>query len=256
MNRKNHILLLLCLLFVPGLYATEPCMKEVKSCYARLSELSKTPLGKQVYYVSYTVRAVSVDSSASLPVSTVQMWINKNGLMIKSRDMEVYQDEADVFTLLPRQKLILRSQTLPASMARHEAKRFGMIQDTIFAVSKVLSCKQNGALKTIVIEPSARAKERMNLDKLTFVINSAQGRIEKIRLEYTTAYIQQQANKVKVLEYTFNDLSFDYQGQKPAAQVKKKFVDHQNRLTAAYTQAGFKYMDNRKKKKDKSSDHS
>lgn len=233
---------------------TDPCIEQVRSMYRQLESISQVPkLEGKVFYISYDVKAVMKDSTNDgVARSTIEMWLSKKQMQLKSREMELYQDENDMFALLPQKKMIVRSDATPLSDDKLRRQRFSVIQDTLFALSTVKTCsrlkqEEAGADKLIVLELNEKGRQMLNTKTVSFYVNTAANELKKVKIEYDWQKASPEVyTDLAYVEYSINHYSFDYKKKKLETHVERIFMRSPKELVSTY--AGYKLIDNRIKK--------
>jgi len=201
--------------------------------------------GKQVYYVNYTVRTVSRDSlNDGIGESTIEMWMAGKRMHLKSAEMEIYQDEKEVFTVLPHNKMLVRSDRL-AHADNTRGEQVALFQDTLFALSTVSQCQTIGRHKRIVLDVDAAGQQLYQIKQMRFDIDIEREMIRKVRVCYTNSYRSSipSMNNTAYVEYIVHDLSYDYKGRIKLRAVAGMFLDGNGRPKTAY--ADYELVDSR-----------
>lgn len=248
------ISIMLSCLFVQAQKNTDPCIQQVRNMYKKLESISTPPaLEGKIFYLNYTVRTVTKDSVADGRIeSKVEMWLSKKQLQMKSREMEIYQDENDVFAILPQKKMILRSDAVSIKDQESRQKRMSMLQDTLFTLSKVAACTMlkstvGDADKVVVLEVNEKGKQLLNISRVTFYINSSKNEFKKVKIEYDwKKALPGSMTDLVYTEYVINQYSFNYTKKKLEKNVERLFMRSKNELLPLY--ASYKLIDNRIKK--------
>lgn len=247
---KLFILALLATAAAPP--AQDACLEEVRSIYKKLAAFGRNG-DKNTYYMDYTVRTATSDSSEGIAESGVKMWMAQDKLEVISSQFEIYQDGNNVFMVLPERKMLLRSDPPEGSdKARTKRRNYlEFLQDTLFMVSKVVSCErvagQGGADKKVRLALRPGADKFFGISHITFYIRSSAQQVSRVCMEYYTAEGQPSSRPQGIVyqEYVFNTMSFDCRDKTLSSDVSSRFLKG-GKLTPAY--ASYKLIDNRNKK--------
>lgn len=238
---------LLTMAFIPK-PGEDACITEVRELFKELNAQVQPAAGKHnVFYMRYTMRTVTADSAKDGVISSnVEMLANGNNIEVKSADAILYQDGKDAFMVLPKRKLIMRSDADHKNMQsdRHRA-RLELLQDTVFSFCTVEKCGNlaNGD-KQVELVLNQKGKDLLGLGRILFVYSPVTKLFKKVRIQYAP-YSRNLPGEVKWIEYSFQEISYDYKKKKPSASVEKLFMSG-GKLVSAY--AGYQLIDNRYRK--------
>lgn len=255
MKNRNYkmCLMFFCIIIVFSSFSdisNDACMEQLKGIYKKMNAINSTPSKGKRYYMDYTVRTATDDSSrAGITASRIQTWMDDKHLQIKSKEMEIYQDDLDVFTVLPQQKIVLRADA-DKHAGKDKLRKTTFIQDTLFSLSKVTECqdlKDDKANKKIVLSLNTIGQERFHISKITFLLQTEKQEVKKIRVDYVQKRKEARTknNEIVYVEYTFNEISFDSK-KVLNDKVKDVFLHSESELNSNYK--GYKLIDNRNKK--------
>ena len=221
------------------------CIKHVQSLYKQMLAQQPPTESKQVYYVNYTVRTVSQDSlNDGIAESNIEMWMAGKRMQLKSTEMEIYQDEDEVFTVLPRHKMLVRSDRLPnEDNSRGEQAAF--FQDTLFALSTVSQCQTMGHQKRIIMDVGATGQQLYQIKQVRFDINLDREMIRQVRVSYTDSYRSSfpSMHNTAYMDYIVHELNYDYKERIKLPIVAGLFLDRNGRPKGAY--ADYELVDTR-----------
>ena len=224
----------------------EHCITLLRSIY---SKMNGSHLNDEVLYLNYTVIAVPYDTvNNETTTNTIEVWMNKQQMHLKSDHMQVYQDNKDIFTILPNKKLVYRSDAFPGPEKAKKAGKLGLLQDTLFTLCHVVQCESNPAspYQKIVLRTNERGKKLFNIRELVFHIDTRKQVLKRIRINYNKKWMLPGLNEgLSYMEYTFNTNVHDAGKKKLDKPVERLVMQPGKKLAAPYT--GFQLVDNRYK---------
>ncbi|MBL4898911.1 MAG: hypothetical protein JKX76_04575 [Colwellia sp.] len=228
------------------------CLKQVKTIYDQLRNAPIDLNGKHTYYVDYSVRTVTRDSMESGPLdSRIQMWMQGESMRILSKEVEVYQDRKEVFTVMPLQKALVRTDKMLTSQNDHKKQNMALFQDTLFALSKVSYCESlklnTGVGKRVVLQLSGEGRELLHIKSIVFDIDEAKRQIVKVRVNYADDYKSPRSplSQIVYVEYIINHLDFQNNKKIDGPRVVSLFLESNGDLNERYRD--YAYMDARYK---------
>jgi hypothetical protein len=237
MNVKSSLVLLM-LFLVSGLRAQQknPCIEEVVKLEEKNTVTGFTDESKALY-VNYTVKTTDWENQTI--VSNVKVYRGKDNTHFYSEQGLIFQDEKDVFMVLPTQKLILVNSTRKELYNQKLSDDFYKLRRAFLDSCEVVRCESNSAnpgLKTLELKVK-KADPAIQIVKMIYEYNTETGRILSTKIYYSSDF------KVKVINITYNDISLesDYK----FAHARKYVLDKNNRLLPKYSD--YELVDNRGK---------
>jgi hypothetical protein len=227
----------------------DDCLKQVKFIYSKMNKPPLTSKGG-VYYFNYSVRSTfrkvsGVYETQKTTEATVDMYMSKEQMQYLSKDVSIYSDQQDVFTILNSHKIIYRSDPFRKEQFEQREKSISALQDTIFGMSSVSSCETlpaviDGYTKIVTLQPNALAAQKFSIKKIIFYINAEKEEAKKIRIDYAGEH------RMDNVEITYNKIDYNYKQASLGSSVKDRFVNRKSQLLSNYKD--YKLIDNRAKK--------
>lgn len=218
------------------------CIEEVHTIY---KSMKLDDLEKGNVYMNYTQITHFKQKQPSDPEqskTTVECVIGKHQVHYKSNEISVYTDSVDNFTVIPMRKMVFWSNSALEQGKEKRIKGFNILQDSLFSVCRLISCKQQsnaveGYNKVVEIAPEERATKVFQYKKVTFYINTETQSIKKVVIDFLPKF------DYTSIEIIYNKLELNYQKQNLKTPVKKLFVTADNKLKGGYKD--YKLVDNR-----------
>lgn len=247
MNQLFNRTLLLLLLFSQTSFAgKDDCLQLIKSAYAKMDD-STLATSSKIKYMSFSIKTslhqLPVEKE-SVSTSEVELIAGKGQSRYISKEVSVYQDHDNAFTVVPTQKKVYWSNSTMNLEKSKRAKTLQLMHDTLLKVCTVKECKKEndaalGYDQYIVLEPNAKAAEYFQMKQIAFYINSNTQELKKMIISYLPD------NKIKSVEWTFHKTDNDYAAKDMEVAVKSIFMKGEE-LNAAYKE--YQLVDNRKTK--------
>lgn len=237
-NRSySFILALASLCFVSAkLTKTEgsdnPCLKEVKAIYDKMYTV--LPKENVVYHFKYTVIStlLAKDKAGKNIVSRsdIELFTSRGQYRFISKDIEVYQDKENKFTVLPLKKIVYwaESDMNPDNAMRMD--RTKRIQDTIFHYARVTDCqalKQDPSTKAVSVKLEPKFAEYMGIKKVIYTYNAVKHELKRLQIEYP------ETKEIIALEFLFDSPDYNYT-KIQFTPVIKNFIEGKNKLKENY----------------------
>jgi hypothetical protein len=223
----------------------DACIDEVRSMYKKFNDITALRnAGSKVYFLDYSVKSVTKDSlKDGIKASFIRMWMDSKKMEVQSDDMQVYQDEKNAFVVIPSRKMILRNDP----DRRENKAKSGLIskaQDTLFALSKVLSCGMigNTSFKQVVLEVNESGRQLLKISKMSFVIDTRSHEFKNMRLDFAGGE-NQDGNRIMYVCYDFKTLSMDCKDKILSTDFAPRFLASEKELNPKYK--GYTLVDNR-----------
>lgn len=222
--------------------AADPCLKEVKEIYDAM--YNRLPEEGKVYHFNYsitsTLNAKDKDGRHLVSSSDIDLFSSKNQYRFISKDISVYQDRTDKFTVLPAQKMIYWADSDMGLVKGNRLDRMKKIQDTVFYYADVVNCRQGvegSADKIISVKLQKKFADYMQIRQVVYYVDSKRRELKKLHIEYP------ETRDVLALDFTFKDSDYDYK-KITLSGVRPLFISGKATLTGAYKD--YKLIDVRK----------
>jgi hypothetical protein len=243
---------LILFLFAPILLAFSPQddMELLRSVFKNINDQSKAVSPEQVFYINYSLSTGSTDSTEQPVNSTIEVWTKNKLVEVKNPEMQVFQDEKEVFILLPAKHLILRNDAASMKKTDIAGKKMLAMYDTLLQYSRITASekvKAKGYDKHISIALTEKGRELMGISKADYYIDSQARAIKKVSIYYSGESSQHNA-QIAYVNYTINKIEYDHKGKKLNSNVASAFISN-NKLKESYK--GYTLMDNRGQAKGK-----
>ncbi|PCH92738.1 MAG: hypothetical protein COB85_07815 [Bacteroidetes bacterium] len=188
----------------------------------------------RVYFFHYRVQTVMNTSKISAPTTEVKLYTSEKKTCMLNKEMEVYQDSLDAFTVLSSKKLIYRQDPQLFSGKDNQQKLFVAFQDSLLELTTVRECREfeklvSGADILISLELNNKSKAAYKLERLDFYLDRSKRRIKKV----ITWNLPSDAVNHTIITW----LELDYNHKMPdqlKGPVAAIFLDAEGRLQKPY----------------------
>jgi hypothetical protein len=226
---------------------TNGCITLLEHVFDKMN-IKTLPENRKVYLFEYNVKTILKDKTYQngIITSDVRLIAGANYTEVFSRDMEVYQDEVQCFSVIPSRKIIYLSDSqLNKTPTAEDQQGFTGLQKVILERAKVTECKKvedkEGRFdKEIHLELDPKLGKELKIDKVNFLIDSKKGKLYQTNIIYPTVH------KFQSVLLTYKNIDFNYKGQAFAKAYKNKFLNADGTLKPAFK--GYKLVDVRSNK--------
>lgn len=227
--------LFLGLLFIQALPQDESCRKEVKGIYTNMERLS-APKNGEVYYCNLeviTTPAKGTEQYQKPVTSVVELIVSNKQSHYLSKELSIYEDQKDVFKVMPQQKKIYWSDAIKNEHKQKRHKQLGFLQDTLFDMCSQVSCEKlkvekDGYDKITVLKPNEKAKEKWHITQLDFYTLASKKQLKKIVIHYSASA------KYEKVEMIYHRIDFNYTKSDQTKSVRNRFLNGKEKLIAPY----------------------
>ncbi|WP_156027026.1 hypothetical protein [Sporocytophaga myxococcoides] len=228
--------------------ATDPCIALLEHVFDKMN--TKTlPETKKVYLFEYNVKTVLKDKSYHNGVisSDIRLVAGTNYTEVISKDMEVYQDEVQCYSVIPSRKVIYLSDSqLNKKPSAEDQQNFAGLQKIILEKAKVKECKdvedkEHRFDKEIHLELDPRISKELNMNRVDFLVDSKNEKVYQTNIFYPSNH------KFQSVLLTYRNIDFNHKGQASVKPFKNKFLNADGTLKPAFK--GYKLVDVRANKK-------
>jgi len=194
----------------------------------------------KVFYLNYVV--TTTDWEDQVIVSNVKVYKGKDNMHFFSEQGQIFQDDNDVFVVLPIQKIIIVNATNKELNNVRLGNDFYQFRKSFLDSCEVTKCEvslKNPEVKTLELKVHHDMGGLLHIVKMSYKYNTKTEKIISTVTTYNKDY------KVKRVEMIFNEinLSYDYKFNKARRQV----LDKSGRLLPKFK--GYELMDDRDKQK-------
>ncbi|MEO6049383.1 MAG: hypothetical protein ABIQ57_17990 [Candidatus Kapaibacterium sp.] len=219
-----------------GLHAqgvSSPCLDEVRSIYQRLTAASR---GADAMYLEYTVTSAMRDSSLRPTTSHIVAVSNRTRLRVVSREMEVYSDERNVFTVVPARKEVYLADRIPGGDSERIAG-VPLLRDGLLSRCSVISCGDvaGTADKSIVLHTTDTGPFAKTI---AIVYNRDAAMIRSIGIRYD-------AGEIASIDMRFTRVNYHYADTVPVGPVSTLVLNADGTFLPKYD--GYRLIDVREK---------
>ncbi len=232
---------LCCGHWVLGQQADTSCVGLVKDYVKRMQEYGR-PRGKEVYFMDMQVNTVYNPEYAKNDSDVrVRMYLSTDKMQYESSYVSLYQDPHDAFTIVHPQKLIVWNQGGALREQKESYATLLSISDTLFARSKVISCRnmeEDGRrLREVVLQPDAGYRRSRRVQQVVYHYDLSEKRVYRSTIYYTEEASRQRETT------TYHRLSFD-QSAMPFSRAERVIFQASGKPVGKYS--GYEIIDNRK----------
>lgn len=189
--------------------------------------------------INYTVKTTDWENQTI--VSNIKVYKGKNNTHFFSEQGIIFQDEKDVYMLLPIQKLIIINSTKKELYNKTLSDDFFELRKGFLDSCDVVKCEssvQNPFVKILELKVTKKVDESVQITKMIYEYNTQTEKIESTKIFYNTGF------KVKsvVIIYKEINLQSDYK----FGSSRRYVFEKNNRLLPKYKD--YELVDNRKYK--------
>lgn len=231
----------LLLVLSVGLYSTTAsgadknavCEEVLHTFYRGMPVLSE----HSGWLLRYTVTMVQRDNNETKNVET-ELLMSANKMAMQSSEMEVYQDEKHLVTVVPGEKTIYLADRPSDQESKNTVQTLAMFRDTLlFSRCAIRECsdvrQSNGTtLKRIVLvlKPEAKAtmQKRYPVESIELLIDTRTNTPYRYTTYFTDKYT------LKSLAVTFHKVDFHTTLDKLSFRAGEKYLTTNQKLRPAY----------------------
>jgi hypothetical protein len=211
----------------------------------RKSNGTELPVGEEVYFFDYQVKTIMNNKDIRPSLTQVKMYVDKDKSILRSAQMEVYQDKQYSFMVLPTKKAIYWGDSQLGTVNKNQNQEMSVLQEKIFEMCKVKSSAVSSAEgkynKEIFLEPSDEFRKKIPVASVKFLINTKTKSIYKTIINYLPG------NNIASIEITYTTVDYNYKSPVFIGSVKSKFFNSNGALLSSYK--GYEVTDIRKNSK-------
>lgn len=254
---KSITKLLFCCCLVSGLskatpnikikqLANKPCFKQLKALFDQQVKLTMA-LGNDTRFVHYSIHATTGAATARTYQSEVKVYVSKHGTYLESKDLELYQDEKALVSVLPGRKMIFIQQP-PADRRKWQTDRLrqiGILQDSLFEYAQATDCAlrisaDGNKDQHVRIDLTKDGVKHFKIRSIDFVMDEKAGKMKGFTIAYEPRH------RLKTLECVFKNIDYSYSGRKMSKPALESVLTREQTLLPRFKD--FKLIDNRKKR--------
>jgi|GEM_PF-3037867 len=220
------------------------CLNHVRSLYRKLGD--PPPEGK-VYAMSYTIQArVRRAGDVKNISSNVRLLMSRHRMHLLTDEMEVYQDERAVFTVLPRSRMLYVHDSNADSGQDLRKKIIGAFQDSLFSACTVLKCAgtkgDDGREKRrVVLQIHEKMKKLYGIATVAIDVDAGRQSIDQVEYTFVPGSPQEW------MKVTVDDLDYDSRTSAFNTPLTSMFFDGRGAVVSKYR--GYTLTDDRARKK-------
>lgn len=229
-----------CLLFIVNmsLLAQNSEKQKVLEAFKKL-DIKDLPVDKQSYHIKYKMKVRYQDKDLSPQLLNVEMKVSATQSHFISDYVDFYKDEQDAFTVMKKQRRIIRTDPTYGMLSTEQLEMFEGVKDKLFETARVESlgrskADQSKSLYKIIPQENLRAQS--SVDYMLVELDVKSNKILRIAVFY------KETSEYKVVEYVYELLNYDAKLNMKTA-VKRFFLNTQNQLKSKFK--GFKLIDTR-----------
>lgn len=193
--------------------------------------------GDKPAYISYNV--LTTDWEDQTNSSNVKVYKDKNNMHFFSEQVNIFQDEKDVFLILKMQKLVIVNSTKKEITNKKINDNFLELRKEFLENCTVVKCEkspQNEFIKTLELKVNDNMGGVIKIEKMIYTYNTQTEKILTTKIDYNEEY------KVKEIFIKYNELEME--SNYSFISAKKNVLDRNNKLLPKYK--GYELVDNRK----------
>ena len=219
----------------------QDCLQQIRDFYSTINSVSK----QGITHISFSVKTIMRPSEkVDQPItnSEVEMFCSGNQSRYISKEISVFEDETNSFTVIPNRKEIYWGNSVRNLEKDKRERKLFILQDTLFDLCTIKECKKiaatsEGCDQLIVIGSNEKLKKIYDISTISFWYNSSSKQVKKILIAYPNSI------PIISMEANFKIMDYNYQGNDLSTSVKKLFIKSGDQLIEKYK--GYKLIDNR-----------
>lgn len=240
------LLALINLTFVSFLFSQtgneDACLEVIKQAYKKRNSPPSSSDQTQIYYLDYQITTILRDPTSN-HITDVKVFIDQKQVRFLSREMSIYQDESNSFTVIPDRKMIYWGDSSMNLAKEMRVKGVANLQNKLFDLVEVTQCKDvelpnSKADKQIALQLDDQAQKSFPYERVTFIIDTTELFIHKVILDYP------KPSKIARIEITFNEMSYNYKTDILDEPLMSLFFDDKQELLPKYE--GYRLIDHRR----------
>lgn len=211
---------------------TEVCEKALHSFYRGMPPLSE----QSGWLMRYTITMVQRENNETKNVET-ELLMNANKMAMQSSEMEVYQDEKHLVTVIPSEKKIYLADRPSDKESKNTAQTLSMFRDTLlFSRCAIRECQDirenNKSLKRIVLvlkpEFKVTMQKRYPVESIELLIDTRTNTPYRYTTYFTDKYT------LTSLTLAFHKVDFQTTTDKLSFRAGEKYLTSNQKLRPAY----------------------
>ena len=209
-------------------------MDLVIKTYEKLYTPPPSTKNDPVYYLNYTINTTVRDSAKGVnSQSTVEVIMNNKQAHLISNEMTIYEDDVQSFTIIPSWAIIYRGEPTLTRDKNERFKSLAMFQEDLFNTANVRNCTElqldnTNADRQVVLEFDEENGKELGMSTLTFFLNTRSKTLQKM------VTVHPASNDVKQVEYTINQISYDYETKVLDVPIVSLLFDKEQELLPKY----------------------
>ncbi len=217
------------------------CIQRVKE-FNKINDSRVLP-EKSVFYVNYNQKITMWDKNTPSVSTDVKVWANKYRIKYITNDIEVYQDNRDVFMIIHSKKKVIwgQSEMKEGNEAINQITKITALKDTLISLSTIIKCetikKENMELLRMILKFNGEAREQLSIDQMEYNYDNKTGNVVSVITDFVSSH------EVKRMEVHYLKNENDYKGVKLDRPVSEKIVGKDNLLLPYYKY--YQLIDNR-----------
>ena len=204
---KNHAILWCLLLSLMNVSAISQEKLSITQCiedmdfYYKKMKTTFEPTDETAMNVNYTVTSIPHKSEGAVPyISKVDFTFDEEKQIMKSKEVNIYNDGKQTFTIVDLKKMIYISNSKGEN--NHLEDRLGIFRDSLFSTRHIENC-EHVCTKDVenisyALELNETGKELFGITNINYEISKKSDQLVSASISYT------KLNKVKELQITFN----------------------------------------------------
>jgi len=233
MNYTIFILFFILSIRIFAQQDSSSCIREVLSYEDKLYEKLDN---EQTIYLNY--KTTAIDWENNVASSEVKTYKNSNNIHFFSNEGLIYQDENDVFLILPKQRLIIIDKVTEEIKERRKNDNFTQLRKQFLLNSSLVFCKIIDSIQGIK-EVRLRVQEELEgiieIEEISYIYNTKTENIITTTVWYSNNY------KIKKMITTY--INFDKNSPYKFKKANRYVLANNKKLLNKYQ--SFKLIDNR-----------
>jgi hypothetical protein len=219
-------------------HASGDCLELLKRAYAKIAEIESM---NRTCHVRYTVKTEAMMRGKQVnSTSEVDVVTSRSQMQVRSKEMEVFQDEAHMVVVSPSARTVFIGTSSPQKFRDERTRNFGALQERLLSTSEVSECATisnttRNADRRITLQLRPGAQQQIRLSTITYLVDSKADMIREM------IAVGLPGSDFTTVDYIFTVFESDYHTTVLDQSVLRQCFTPKGNLLAKY--AGYRIID-------------
>jgi len=212
-----HIIPLVVILFFAffgcfQVFSQEECKELITKYVESMGKINAPEKGK-VYFLHIAIQNKYRQETHAATDIEIKTYLTEGRMLFNSNLMQIYSDTADMFTVIPSIRQIIRKKGISGQADLERQNEALNMQLKLLEGCSVMGCKETEQSKEITLRPSEEIEKQLNVNEIIMYYDSAENRVQKIRIKYS----KQSKLDMQIVEYKAINFDSTYKFEKSTA---------------------------------------